>query len=102
MSTTDLTLEEMGESLTGFDEIAIETHFGKQVNDLLTNSPTMGIRALIFVHKTRDGSSPTEAKAAAMSLTLKDVMAFFDVSGAEDFDPNSPDSESGKDDSLVA
>lgn len=92
---TTMTLEEMAESLTGFEELGIESHFGQPVSNLLEAKPTIGIRALIFTVRTREGMSTHDAKNAAMALTLKQAMGFF-AEAEQDFDPENPDSQSGK------
>jgi hypothetical protein len=75
-NTADLpTVEESAESLTGFDEIAIQRQFGKEVGDL---SATMSTRALVFVKALREnGSDATAAYHTAMGMSLKDVMGSF-------------------------
>lgn len=88
------TLEEVAESLTGFDEIAIKTHFGFHVADE-TAPPTMYARALIFVHQTRQGLKTQAAKDAALGMTLKDVGEYF--ADDEEVTPDEPATESGKD-----
>jgi hypothetical protein len=47
--TTELTAEEVFDSLTGFDEIAIAQHFGRTVSDLAQSDASMFGRALVFV-----------------------------------------------------
>lgn len=94
---TGVTGEEMFESLTGFEEIAIGNAFGGEVSDLAQTKPTMFLRALVFVHQTRQGVSAKEAKATALGMTLKSAQAHFVADEVEPM-PEEPISESGKDD----
>jgi hypothetical protein len=86
MSQTDKTAEEVLDSLTGFDEMAIKQHFGQTVAGL-TKDETMLGRALVFVLKRRDGLVDDDARNAALEMSLKGVTSYF----AEDSE------ESGKD-----
>lgn len=76
---TDLvTAQDMFESLTGFEELAIEKHFQTiSVTDLANTKPTMLTRALVFVQHIRAGKQPGEAKTSAMALTMKELEASF-------------------------
>ena len=98
MSTTDITIEEITESLTGFDELAIAKFFGMEWMALGETRPTALSRALIFVHKRREGAKDADAYQQAMSLTLGETTEYF-ADDADEMDPDDPDSESGKDDS---
>lgn len=70
-----LTVTEMTESLTGFDEIAISKQFGKEVADL---SGTMVTRAMVCIALSREnGHDIKAAYNASMSMPLKEIMAFF-------------------------
>lgn len=95
MTGTRMTTEEMSLSLTGFDEIAIEKHFDL---DIYYDAETKGVktlRALVFVALTREGLDASEAKAQAMGMPLGVLQNFF--SDDEEFDPEEPVTESGKD-----
>lgn len=82
--------EEVMESLTGFDEMAISQHFGRVVSDLVNDQSTLA-RALIFVLNRREGLNDDDARNAALMLPLKEVISFFATDeGAES------DEESGK------
>jgi hypothetical protein len=67
MSTTGLTVEEMIESLTGFEEIGIAKHFDMEWSDL------------------------AEAKTQALTLTLKQVNDYFEDD--DEVTPDEPDSD---------
>lgn len=72
-----ITAEEMMESLTGFDEIAISKSWGHEVLELAEHAPTTFTRSLVFVLMRRAGMSDPEAKQAVMEMTLKDVQGHF-------------------------
>jgi len=96
-NTSPMTIEEMGESLTGFEEIGISQHFNDTLSHLLDNNPTMGLRALIFTDVHRRGETNVQAsKKAAMDLPLREVMAYFADDEGGEIDPEDPDTEAGK------
>jgi hypothetical protein len=76
MSETNLTAEEVLDSLSGFDEMAIKQHFGATLAEL-TKDETMLGRALVFVVKRRDGASDDTARNDALNLSLKGVLGYF-------------------------
>lgn len=90
-------MTEVTESLTGFDEIAIEQAFGAGIGDLLENKATTAARALLFVLRRRDGLKDGEARKVVMEMRLGDVQDYFDT-GDEHEDEDSPVSEPGKGD----
>lgn len=94
MSAVNVTGEEMFESLTGFEEISISQQFGSEVGDLAGAKPTMFLRAMVFVHLTREGRPVKEAKAEVMGMTLRACNDYF----AEDteVDPEDPVTEAGE------
>lgn len=75
--TSDMTISEMTNSLTGFDEIAIAKHFGGEFTDLAENKPTTLGRALVFVAERRDGKTDQEAFQVAMDLPLGTCQSYF-------------------------
>ena len=85
MSVVSITSDEMLDSLTGFDEVAISKWFG-DIAGLVEGGSMFG-RSLVFVMKRREGASDADAHGAAMSLTLREVNDYF----ADE------DEESGKD-----
>ena len=93
MSAQEHTVTEVAESLTGFDEIAIEKSFGAALDEL---KPTMAGRALVFVVERRAGKDDGAAKNAAMSMPIGEVNAYF-AEEPDDVIPDEPDSDSGKD-----
>lgn len=77
MNAQIITADEMIESLTGFEEIAIAKAFGGEVFDLAQTKQTTFLRALVFVQAKREGMKDSDAKQYALGLTLKDVNARF-------------------------
>jgi hypothetical protein len=97
MSQTDQTTDEVLDSLTGHEEMAIAQHFGRTVGEMIPE-PGMYRRALIFVVKRHEGLNEDEARNAALDMRLKDVLEFFPQESAE-ADPEAERvvEESGKD-----
>jgi hypothetical protein len=97
MSETTMTGEEMFESLTGFEEVAVSQHFNAEVGNLAESKPTMFLRAMVFTHLVREGRTPKEAKAEVMGMTLKACNGYF----AEDDEitPDEPVTLAGEGDS---
>lgn len=94
--TERITADEMVESLTGYDEIAIEKHFGAGPFQLVNSGrETSLMRALVFIQLRRGGQPDHEAKEAVMQLPLKEVQARF---AEDDFEPmpDEPVTDSGK------
>ena len=78
--SAQITANEMLESLTGYDEMAISTHFGAEALELAEKKPTMLARALAFVHMTRPDGGGMDAKTAkkeAMGLTIRQANDYF-------------------------
>lgn len=92
-----LSAQEMVQSLTGFDEIAIDKHMGIDPYADGERKPIAVLRALVFVQKTREGLSAPAAKDVAMGMSMQDVQDSFEDE-ADDVDPEQPDSDQGKDD----
>jgi hypothetical protein len=102
MSTTDQTFDELLDSLTGYDEMAIKSVAKVPMSHLLETDPILGSRHAIAIHQMRQsGQEGPKSYAAhykaAMDLPLKDVRTYF-AEEPEDVDPTDPDSESGKGD----
>lgn len=76
MSAPTITGQEMAESLTGFDQIAVKNRFGKDPFQFGEDEGPTFVRALVFVQKRRDGMSDDDAYDHAMNLpvgALKDA-----------------------------
>ena len=82
MAETDKTAEEVLDSLTGFDEMAIKQHFGAPISDLATDQ-SMLARALVFVLRRRDGNSDDDARNQVLAMSLKEILGFFSEESAE-------------------
>lgn len=98
MSESNQSPNDLFESLTGFDEIAIAAHFGDKITTLGSRAqedaedkdPFTFLRALAFVDKRRtEGLNDREAYAAVMGMTIADVQAYF----ADDEDEDEPGKE---------
>lgn len=67
------TLNDLAESLNGWEEIAVVKSFGFQIDDFEEHG-TLGIRALAFVEFKREGQKDTAAHKAAMDLTMRELI----------------------------
>lgn len=74
--SVQFTAEEVADSLTGFDEMAIKQHFGSTLTKLAEDQ-SMLARALVFVLKRRDGANDDDARNDALGMALKEVMSHF-------------------------
>lgn len=82
MNGEKINLQDMSESLNGFDEIAIRQRFRMGISDMQNDAFTY-MRALWFVHVRRtDGLKDPEAYNAAMDLSIKELGERFDLSGS--------------------
>lgn len=97
MAQTEITMQEAAESLTGFEQLAIERQWKMGQADL-ANSSAM-IYGLIFTLNVRDGMAPADAFRNANLLTLKEALAFFAADAPDEPMPDKPVTEPGKDDS---
>lgn len=79
MSTTDVTVQEAYDSTTGYDEMAVETHFGIDVHADSERKPGKWMRALVFVHMrhTEDAGKDSERAKTVMGMTTKTVNNYF-------------------------
>lgn len=96
-----MSADEFMETLTGFDEIAIEKAWGKDVMALAQGSPTTLLRALVFVERRRDGLNDHEAKDAVLGMTLREVNERF-VDDEDEPMPEEPVTVAGEGDSSAA
>lgn len=87
---------EVVQNLVGLDEVAISKHFGADWSVLAQQHPSMFTRALVMVDKTHNGSTPQQAKAEAMAMTIRDLNEYFEPEPVE-VDPDEPVTEAGKD-----
>ena len=97
---TQISASEMVQSLTGFEEIAIEKHMGIDPYADGETKPLKVLRALLFVQATREGMTAPAAREHAMGLAMGAVQdRFVEEEEPEDLDPDEPETEAGKDDS---
>lgn len=95
--STGMTIEEMVESLTGFDEIAIEKHFdGFDIYAGGEKKAVRAMRVLAFVWHRRQGANDREALQTVQNLPFKAVSDYW-LDTEEEIDPDQPDTASGKD-----
>jgi hypothetical protein len=77
MSTADVTLTELLESVTGFDEIAVEQQFGIDLYVGNDAHPMKVARAAVFIHKIHQQTPAPEARKYALGLTTNEVESYF-------------------------
>lgn len=97
MSHTHRTRPEVGDSITGHDELAVEQHLGFDIYAIVGKQPAKYRRALIFIHLRHEGLSDEEAKKAALDLSIGEAWDYF--AEVDEIDPEEPDTEAGKDSS---
>jgi hypothetical protein len=61
-------------TLTGYDEIAIAKKFGDEVLDLMERKPLTGLRALVYIQKRRELTTPHTKQAAVDQAAYDAVM----------------------------
>lgn len=102
ITSAEMSVDEALDTLTGYEEQAIEKRFGFPYEVLLVRKPTTALRAVMFALITRDLNSQDvkdpEGKSYrhVMERSVKDVTDFFPEPPAEE-NPDLPVSESGKD-----
>lgn len=95
MTENKTTLEDLAESLNGFDEIAVQKAFGFNIDDF-ENQGTLGIRALVFVEFRREGEKDPAAYKRAMDLTMRDLIDRYPEMAEDDVpDPMATLAETG-------
>ena len=100
---TTATIAEVMDSVNGYDELGIEQHLGRSLEALSDDdSPRANnillTRACVAVHRQHaEGDSPAAAWKFAMTLGLKDLMAYFSPKSADEDMGLEDTSESGKD-----
>lgn len=96
----DMTADEMFDSLTGFEEIAIAQMFKRTVSTLASEDPLQLSRALVFAHLKRGGLRDVDAYRQAQEMGTAAVRDHF--AQAVESNPATPATESGKDESPSA
>ena len=84
MSQTNLTGEQVIDSLLEDDENAIEYHFGAPWTDLAQKNAPKFARALIFIAKRSEGLTDDDARNFVRTMTSKEVDGFFAKSSEEE------------------
>lgn len=106
-ATRKLTYDETLESLTGYDEHAIEQRFGVDINTLLRSNAIKASRALVYVllkreNEAQDLKDPAgKAYKTVMEAPMGTLTDYFG-DDVDEIDENSPVTESGKDDEQPA
>jgi hypothetical protein len=96
VTSAQISATDMVESITGFEEIAIEKHFGLDVYQDGEDKPIKVMRALAFLLRTREGLDAKTAKEQVMAMPMGAVQDLF-ADELEELDPEDPMTESGKD-----
>ncbi len=95
MPQCDQTVEEIADSLSGFDEIAIKKAFGVPFSALAPDENGKGgdvfqfLRSLAFTHRRREGDNDITAYNAAQTLTTAEVNGYFAEESGESGKDNS-------------
>jgi hypothetical protein len=84
LSAIKQTAAEVYNSVTGFEEIAVATHFGHTVEDLGANDVRMFARSMVFVVKRREGLDDAAAREAALALPFKELNENFFAADSEE------------------
>ena len=87
--TTDavvLDMDEMANSINGFDQIAIKKAFGDSLANIGQTDSTMFMHVLYFVHLRRQDMKDADARLTSLNMPLKTLTEMF--SGAPDLDPS--------------
>lgn len=74
MSKQKQTVLEALRAMTGFDEVAVEEYFRREITDL---GNTRMMRALLFTQKCHEGMPTDEAFKASMGATLGELETCF-------------------------
>lgn len=89
----DLWSGQFGDTLVGDEENNITMAFGKNLDTMAAAGGMMGVRALIFTHRKREGDNAKTAKTYAMDLTRLEVSNYFAGLGMP---PIESDADEGK------
>lgn len=92
---SDLSAEELFDSVNRYDEIAIAKAFGEDIYTL-REKPFDFLRCLAFIAMRRGGINDREAREQAFGLTTKQANSYFTTPEPE-IDPDDPVTAEGKD-----
>lgn len=95
MTPEKMSATEMVQSLTGFEEVAIERHMGMDPYADAERKPMGVMRALVFVLRKREGMKDSEAREAAMSLPMGELQDLF-AEETPELDPENPETPPGE------
>lgn len=76
-AVVDMFSGEFGDTLTGFDEVAVGKAFGANLDALAARGGLEAVRALVFVHRRREGDDDKAAKKYAQEATRREVADYF-------------------------
>lgn len=97
--TEKITASEMVQSLTGFEELAIEHHMRIDPYADGATKPMSVMRALVFVLRKREGMKDTDARQAALSLPMGQLQGLF-AEETPELDPENPETPAGEGSAL--
>jgi hypothetical protein len=105
MSTVTATANEVFESMTGYEELAIMNTFGANPQEVDEDGNTALVgtllgRSMVFILQRREGKSDADAYDAAMSLSTPDLLTYFAQPGDEESGKESDSSEPQPENSL--
>lgn len=81
---TKIDVNELIESINGYEEIAVEKAFGDEPMTLLQLKPIRGLRACLFIVKKREGLNDLKAHQFAMATNLKNLNEMFEYEEEDD------------------
>lgn len=93
--SSDQTVHEIANSITGFDRIAIKKAFGVPFTTLAPDEKGQGgdslefLTALIFTHRRREGDNDITAYNTAEGMTIPEITEYFAEESAESGKDNS-------------
>ncbi|WP_323792423.1 hypothetical protein [Nocardioides sp.] len=96
MIVQKITATEMVQSLTGFEEIAIDQTMRVDPYTDGERKPMLVLRALVFVMHKREGHKDHEAREYALSMPMSELSEVF-ADETPDLDPEEPETPSGED-----
>lgn len=93
--SAQISASEMIQSLTGFEELAIEKNMGVDPYADGERKPMAVMRALVFVVRKREGLGDRDARQAAMGMPMGELQGLF-ADEVQELDPESPVTPAGE------
>jgi hypothetical protein len=90
--TSELTLTDAVQELTGFEALLVERRFNKKLEELGGTSLTIGV---VWAYENRDGNK--RAWSSVENMSFRELTGYF-TPEPEDPNETEPDSDAGKDD----